>query len=245
MKHRLPVQKIPPQALLINRPPTFYERYRETIWATAMVFSLMSVIITLLLLNIHNRMQSEHKLAAARTYLDKIINSVGDPIFVKDAKYRWVLINQAFANFMGRSKSDLLGKTAYDMLPPVDAASHQQQDARVLANGEEHTYLATICDGHDQRRVLEHKKTRYTDVDGNHFVVAIIRDITTIKRAEEILQQTNEDLEEKITQRTRELAIANMELTALNEEMIAMNEALQDANQTLADEVHERRRVGN
>lgn len=54
-------------------------------------------------------------------YLDKIINSAADPIFVKDRQHRWVLANDAFCAFLDRSRGEILGKSDYDYFPKDEA----------------------------------------------------------------------------------------------------------------------------
>ncbi len=47
-------------------------------------------------------------------FLLQIINGTSDPIFVKDRQHRWVLLNDAFCNFMGRQREELIGKSDYE-----------------------------------------------------------------------------------------------------------------------------------
>ena len=47
--------------------------------------------------------------------LDKIINSISDPIFVIDRQHRFVLVNDAKCKMLGLSREDILGKTTYDI----------------------------------------------------------------------------------------------------------------------------------
>ena len=50
------------------------------------------------------RKQAEEALSASKDYLHEIINSVPDPLFVKNERHRWVLLNEALCEFMGRSR---------------------------------------------------------------------------------------------------------------------------------------------
>ena len=243
VRYKLPLAEIPADAKIINRPITFYEKYRLTIWVTGSVFAAMSIIVALLLINLRHRTQTARKLAAARTYLDKIINSVADPIFVKNTEHRWVLANQAMADFLGHSRERIVGKMADELLLPGEGEIHYQRDLDVFNDGQEKTYIAEITNAAGAVRSLEIKKTRYTDPLGKHYLVGVVRDITNIKRAEEMLRRANEDLETKVLQRTQQLADANCELTALNQNMLAVNESLQEANRNLETEINERRRI--
>lgn len=60
------------------------------------------------------------------------------------------------------------------------------------------------------------------------------------KHDEEALRKSQDVLENKVVQRTKELSIVNQELSARNQEQIKMNEVLQDMNQELEEEIAER-----
>jgi len=47
-------------------------------------------------------MGSAHGLAT------ELLNTLPEPIFVKDAQHRWIIINDAFCAFVGRAREDLL-----------------------------------------------------------------------------------------------------------------------------------------
>ena len=44
-------------------------------------------------------------------FLRAIIDSVADPIFVKDEQHRWIEFNRAFCELMGHPREHLLGKS--------------------------------------------------------------------------------------------------------------------------------------
>ncbi|HWR39578.1 MAG TPA: ABC transporter substrate binding protein [Patescibacteria group bacterium] len=243
LRYRLPLDRIPAAAQVINRPLTFYERHQDAIRAAIAVFAVMSLIIFLLLVNLRHRTMTAKKLAAARTYLDKIINAVPDPIAVKDGKYRFVLVNQAMTDLVGRQRKDILHKTTAEVAYTSQTAVHDLHDKEVLTSGLEASYIWDTLDAQGHVRVLETRKTCYIDPQGHHFLVAASRDITELKQAEAALKQLNEELELKVQHRTRQWENANTELAALNQEMQSMNETLLEANLTLKEEVSERRRI--
>lgn len=139
------------------------------------------------LLDISLRRQAEDALLKSEEYLNKIINSIGDPVFVKDRQHRLVLVNDAECRLAGRSREELLGKTDYDFFPKEQVDIFWENDELVLKTGKENVNEETITDAQGNTRTIITKKTLYTDKAGEKFIVGVIRDITERKLAEEAL----------------------------------------------------------
>jgi len=145
--------------------------------------------------DITERKQAEKSLIVSRNYLDKIINSIADPVFVKDDQHRWVLFNDAFCQFMGYPREKLLGKSDYDFLPSHEADVFWEKDEEVLKTGMENVNEEEITDPEGNVHYIVTKKTLYTDITGEKYIVAIIRDITELKDVEKQLKETINELE--------------------------------------------------
>jgi len=63
------------------------------------------------------RIPAEH-LPDTRDYLEKIIKSIGDPIFLTDSACRLILVNDAECELAGCRREALIGTTDHDFLPP-------------------------------------------------------------------------------------------------------------------------------
>ena len=135
--------------------------------------------------DIDKRKRAEEALAESRTYLNEIIDSVGDPLFVKDQGHRWVLVNNALCTLMGRDRSELLGKSDYDFFPRAEADVFWAKDEQVFASGVENINEESFTDGRGVQHTILTKKTRYTDKRGDQYIVGVIRDITDQKQAAE------------------------------------------------------------
>jgi len=134
---------------------------------------------------ISDRKQIEDDLSESKNFLDKIINSVADPILVKDRQHRWVLLNDACCIFIGHNRHELLGKSDYDFFPKDEADVFWEKDEAVFSSGLENTNEEKFTDARGVVHTIVTKKTLYTDVKGEQFIVGIIRDITERKQAEE------------------------------------------------------------
>ena len=136
--------------------------------------------------DITERKLIEKALQESKDYLDKIINSIGDPLFVKDRQHRITLVNDAACRLFGRQREDILGRTAYDLFSYEEMAEVSwEMDEEVFRSGAEAANEETITCSPDTTLTVLVKKTPYADNAGNQFLVDITRDITDRKQAED------------------------------------------------------------
>lgn len=129
-------------------------------------------------------------MATSKDFLDKIINSIADPVFVKDRNHRWVYLNEAYCKFMGYQREELLGKSDYDYFPPNQAAVFWAKDELVFETGEENSNEEEFTDAQGKLHTIATKKSLYTDAEGNAYIVGVIREITELKILERELIQS-------------------------------------------------------
>ena len=137
--------------------------------------------------------------------LGRIVDSVADPIFVKDEQHRWIMVNQAVCDLMGHPRDALLGKSDFDFFPTEEAEVFWEKDEEVFSSGCTNINEERLTDGEGRTRVIVTKKSVLRDEAGKKMLVGVIRDITDLKQAERNLQQIKDDLEQKVEQRTAEV----------------------------------------
>ncbi|MGB3404142.1 MAG: GAF domain-containing protein [Microcoleaceae cyanobacterium] len=149
--------------------------------------------------------QAEITLKANEDFLNRVINAVADPIFVKDEQHRWTMVNDAFCQLMGADRHALIGKSEQDFLPPAEAKASWQNDHLVLSTGQESDREETLTDPSGKVHTLITKKIAFTggskDISGRDelardqpkssvpALVGIMHDITERKQAEMALKQ--------------------------------------------------------
>lgn len=141
-------------------------------------------------IDITARKQAEEAVRRSREYLDRIINCVADPIFVKDRQHRMVLVNDALCVLIRHSREEVIGKTDQELFPQAQVDIFSEKDELVLQTGLENVNEEQITDARGYTRTIVTKKTRYVDPAGAMFLVGVIRDITDYKRAEEAVRQS-------------------------------------------------------
>ncbi len=82
------------------------------------------------------RIQVGRRLVEQQALMHCLIDSIPDPIYVKDSRGLYIGCNAAYARFVGREAEGIANATAGDILPPDQAQSAHMEDLRVLANGE-------------------------------------------------------------------------------------------------------------
>ncbi|MBF0619712.1 MAG: PAS domain S-box protein [Candidatus Omnitrophica bacterium] len=147
-----------------------------------------------LMVEIESHRKVELALAESRNYLDRIINAIADPIFVKDRQHRWVLLNDVFCALVGNSRGALLGKSDYDLFPKSEADVFWEKDEEVFRTHQENINEEFFTAGDGKIRTIVTKKTIYIDHAGQEFIVGIIRDMTELKRAVADLQMAQQQL---------------------------------------------------
>ena len=118
--------------------------------------------------------------------LQRIVDAISSPVFVKDIDHRWVFINNAFARLIGRSSEELLGKSDFDVFPAEQAQvfwGHRQRGVRERAGRGERGEADRR--GRPVRTIITRKSVmRIGTPPGEPFIVGVISDITLIREAE-------------------------------------------------------------
>jgi PAS domain S-box-containing protein len=138
---------------------------------------------------------TERKLAAEVVleqlrFLQVIIDAIPTPVYFKDTDGRYQGCNKAFADSLGSTRDDLIGKTVYDTTSPELAEHHTVADRELIEFGgtQIHESKVQYHDG-TQHDVVSYKAT-YNNADGKIAgLVGTMLDITDRKRIEDSLNK--------------------------------------------------------
>ena len=158
-----------------------------------------------------------------RALMRTLIDLMPDYIYAKDAAGRFALANQAVAQVMGAGSPDkLIGKTDADFYSPEMAAKFRADEQIVLESGvplRDREELGTDQEAGEARWHLTTKVPvfgRHGEVIG---LVGITRDIHRRKQAEEEIRNLNAELDQRVKERTAELAAERNLLRTLIDNM--------------------------
>ena len=137
--------------------------------------------------------QVEEALERNARFLQKLIDTIPNPIFYKDARFRFIGCNAAFEECIGLAKHEVLGKTFHELIPAELAEGHHRKDVELMAHPGVQVYETSIaCATGCQRDVIMYKAT-YAGADtAPAGIVGVVVDITERKRFETKLKESEE-----------------------------------------------------
>lgn len=130
-------------------------------------------------------------------FLGAIINSIADPVFVKDDALRLIIVNDAYCRFMGKKSEELLGKTDYDFYPMKQADSFKASEEKVINTSIPDIAEELIPNSEGHIMHVSVKKSLFVDTNQNKVLVGVIKDITDIRKAHENLVELSDGLRKK------------------------------------------------
>ncbi len=138
-----------------------------------------------------------------------LVETMPQKIFVKDRNYRWILVNQLFADDLNMKPEEIIGKIDHDLFPEELADKYHADDIRLMESGEtEEIVEKYIVDGED--KVVNTIKTPIKDKEGNIVgLLGIFWDITEKFKMQDELNRHRLHLEEMVKNRTAELTEIN------------------------------------
>ena len=178
---------------------------------TIALIALMAVVVVLA----QYAVRLARRLARAearRRFLESVLDTIADPIFVKDADHSLVWVNEAECRLAGKEREALVGKTDYDFFPKEQVDVFWRQDDVVLETGRENVNEEVITSAAGAVRTIATKKSLYVDHSGKKHIVGVIRDISDRKRAEQEVRRLNSELEQRVVERTAQLSRAKRDL---------------------------------
>ncbi|MGB3239653.1 MAG: PAS domain-containing protein [Geitlerinemataceae cyanobacterium] len=131
-------------------------------------------------------------------FLTNLLNTIADPIVVKDARHQWILCNDAFCDLIGHNRSKMLGKSDRDFLPKAKADEIWEKDEQVLVTGIAEISEDILTDAEGHIREIATHRDRFFDELNHPFLIRRMRNKDRCQNIESRLNQPQNVLQQII-----------------------------------------------
>lgn len=131
------------------------------------------------------RKQAEDQLRQSQRLLQAVMDHSPAVVYVRDADYRYLMVNHDHAALVNKSVEQIIGKADYELFPPDTITCFRQTDRLVVEHGQTTTTEETIQQP-DGLHTYISVKFPLLDDDGTLYAICgISTDVTEARRAAE------------------------------------------------------------
>ena len=183
--------------------------------------------------------QARQELQASAARHSAVVDAAMDCIITVDAAYGVRMINPAGARMFGYAQGDVVGRNLEMLLPERFRATHLKMMERFAQTGETTRVMGRQTLVYGLRSTGEEFPAEASisrvRIEGEDLLTVILRDVTERQRSEEAYRALNDSLEERVMQRTADLAQANALLQAREAELRDAKDRAEDASRMKSD----------
>jgi PAS domain S-box-containing protein len=129
----------------------------------------------------------------ARKLLNAVVENIPDMVLLKEPSgtgFRYLLVNAAGEELLGRSRDEIVGRTETDLFPAEESALIVEANRAVAASGEARILTDRTLTTASGARTVETRMVPIANGNGETaLILAIVRDVSDAKRREEQLRQ--------------------------------------------------------
>ena len=139
--------------------------------------------------DISERLKAQEEIKQSRALLRSIIDSTPDAIYVKDPDGRYLLVNSATENFVGKPAAEILGRDDHALFAAAEAASIMEADRREMQEPAPRTWEEKLTSSSGSETTFWSTKGPIRREDGSLVgLFGIARDITERTRIQAALE---------------------------------------------------------
>jgi PAS domain S-box-containing protein len=166
--------------------------------------------------DISERKEAEKALQESKEELQTIYDGMVDGVLIAIIETRrFIHANSAICNMLGYSEAEFLSMSVAD-IHPKDRLSYVFDKFKAQADGRISLAESLPCIKKDGSIFYADVDTKLINYKGQPCLVGFFHDITERKQAEEEIRRLNEELEQRVIERTAQLETANKELESFS-----------------------------
>ncbi len=136
------------------------------------------------------RKRAEEALRANKVLLNDILDNMPAAVSLKDRQGRYVRVNRAFAEQVGRTIEEVQGRTDRDLFPAHVAAGFEEFDREVWHNGEVREQTQQAPGPNGQLTVITRKIPLHDSAGETYGICGVMTNITERMQAESALRES-------------------------------------------------------
>jgi PAS domain S-box-containing protein len=144
--------------------------------------------------DISERKEAQLAIQRQQEFLHMVLDTLPEPIVVKRPGAEILIVNQAYADWVGVPVDQIIGHTAHDFFPTAVADVSIALDSQILMDGQARRAEVLIPDkrrGGELRNVVVIKMLGH-DVDGQELIVGLHQDVTEVRQSESRFRELSE-----------------------------------------------------
>jgi PAS domain S-box-containing protein len=197
-----------------------YAPLRQQALSTGIIILVFLLVVVLSLIrDTTQRKKTDSALQSAKDFAENLIATANTMIVGLDIEGNITLFNQAAEEITGYQRAELAGRNWFEVLVPKDRYPEVWDEFhRLLSGGLPKHFENPILTKAGRERYIVWQNNEIRELGRIVGTISFGMDITGRKEMEdrvhqaELLQKANVELEERVQQRTAELAVANKEL---------------------------------
>lgn len=138
----------------------------------------------------------------------ELIDTLPNPVFVKDRDLRLILVNKSWLEICGREMSEIINKTDEEIFPDADVEVYLQNDRKVFETGEVQVSKEKFTSRNGTKSWVLTRKARLILSEGSEFLIGTFSDITELTDREKELATARKQAE--AADRAKSEFLANM-----------------------------------
>ncbi|GAB7024117.1 PAS domain S-box protein [Desulfovibrio brasiliensis] len=182
------VDALPPNTTILNFEPGFYDQYASVVWIYGTILAIFATLSLLLSFNFLNRRRYQRRSEEQARFIETLLETISIPIFYEDRMGRYLGCNSSFERFFGVKRSDIIGRTPYELFEKKDAVAFGTNHNELYQPGAVQNFEHVMETVLGERFFIIHKAVLPSAEGDPVGTVGYITDITESQEREKALK---------------------------------------------------------